>query len=203
MKLSPRLGTFFFVTVSAMGAFMFAASSQTAPTTVKGPFFDPYSGMNLYVLPPGTWMQCQKAAQELGGTLATISSAEENQFVVKTVLQDFSGSGGPNLSLRPLWIGLYDASGILQDDARGGPSSQHEANFVWVTGAAYKYRNWNLETGEPNNFSREYYTAINWHAAHGDSGVLGTWNDTPDNGTIGDGGNTDGPYYAIAALPAR
>jgi hypothetical protein len=200
-RLSSSLAA---VAVSATGAFMLTASSPAVPATVVGPFFNPISGLNLFVVPPGTWTQCEKAAQELGGTLLTISSAEENQFVIKNVLRDFSDNGGPNLSYRPLWIGLHDPTGAARDDGAGGASSQHAANFIWVNDSPMTYRNWNTDTGEPNNFQpREYYGAINWHTAHGDSGVIGTWNDVPVNGTVSRGGNTDGPYYGIAAVPVR
>jgi hypothetical protein len=192
------------VAISATGAFMLTASSPAVPDSPFGPFFDPISNLNLFVLPPGTWTQCEKRAEELGGTLMTISSAEENEFVVKNVLRDFSDNGGPNLSFRPLWIGLYDPAGIDRDDDAGGPSSQHAANFVWVNRSPATYRNWNTDTGEPNNYRPcEYYGTINWHTAFGDSGVIGTWNDTPVNGTVSRGGNTDGPYYGIAAVPAH
>jgi hypothetical protein len=46
----------------------------------------------------------------------------------------------------------------------------------------------------------EYYTAINWHFAQGSTSNHGTWNDAPVNGSSGDGGTTDGPYYGIVEI---
>jgi hypothetical protein len=163
------------------------------------------------VINPGSWTQIQADAQSLGGNLVTVASAAENAFIVSTILQNFTGSGGPDLSHLPLWIGLSDPSFDL-----GGGS--HAGNFVWADGSSSAYRNWNAGTGEPNddpvsgngnpngalNFAGggngEYYTAINWHYAQG-GGPQGTWNDTPDDGTLAFGGNSDGPYYGIAEVP--
>jgi hypothetical protein len=36
-----------------------------------------------------------------------------------------------------------------------------------------------------------------WHYAQGSTSDPGTWNDTPLNGSLGYGGNSDGPYYGI------
>jgi hypothetical protein len=188
--------------VSVTMAFILLAARGAGAVTIEGPFLDPYSGMNLYVLPLGTWTQSESAAQQLGGNLMTISSSAENQFVVNNVLQDFTGSGGPSLSDLPLWIGLYDPTGAAHDDGPGGAGSQHAANFLWVDGSSSAYRNWNSSTNEPTDSSPgEYYSTINWHTAQGTSGVVGTWNDTPLAGTTGYGGNSNGPYYGIAAVP--
>lgn len=169
-------------------------------TVVVGPVFDPYSNANLFVVSRENWIQAESEAQGLGGNLITIHSSAENEFVVTTILQDFSGNGGPNLSAVPLWIGLYDPTGAAVGDGPGGTGSQHAANFVWADGESSTYRNWN--TSEPNNaLNDEYYTAFNWHFAQGLSGATpGTWNDIPVAGRLGDGGNTDGPYFGIVAI---
>jgi hypothetical protein len=179
---------------------LLAANLAQAATIVEGPIFDPYADSDLYVLSPSSWSVDEAAAQSLGGNLVTINSAAENTFVVDDVLQDFSSSGGPNLSDLPLWIGLYDPEGAVSDDGPGGPNSQHAANFEWVNGSGSTYRYWN--SGEPNDETPgEYYTVIDWNVSRGDGpATLGTWNDTPDAGTTGFGGNTDGPYYGIAEV---
>ena len=159
-------------------------------SVVWGPIFDSISEENLYVVSPSDWTGAEAEAQELGGNLVTINSAAENQLIVDDVLQDFTSSGGPNLSATPMWIGLYDP------DEGDGSGSQHAADFEWADGSVSTYRNWN--PGEPNdNDGKEYWTAINWDYARNSSDTPGTWNDTPDEGTVV---NLKGPYYGIAEV---
>ena len=173
---------------------------------VEGPIYDPVGHVNLYVVPIATWTQAEAEARALGGHLVTIGSAAENEFIVKNVLLDLSASGGPNLSKLPLWIGLHDPAGAKQDDGAGGVNSTHAANFCWVDGSTATYRNWNVPTGEPNNDhtheNGEYCTVMNWHRAEGSAGP-GTWNDEGNTGSRGFRGQTDGPYYGIAAVPVK
>lgn len=178
-------------------------AQTTWASTIVGPIYDPYSNTDLYVLPQGTWAQDETEAQQLGGNLVTISSSADNAFIVSNVLTNFTGDGGPNLSAAPLWIGLYDPTGILSDDGPGGPGSQHAADFVWVNGSTSTYRNW--DSGEPNDLDsesgqHEYYGTINWHWAAG-NGIQGGWNDTPLGGTAGYSAPLTGPYYGIASIP--
>jgi hypothetical protein len=186
------------LTLLTAGLLCFAIpGGARAGNIVLGPIFDPNTGMNLFVLSPESWTAAEADAQSLlGGHLVTIPSAADNAFIVNNVLKDFSGSGGPNLSNVPVWLGLYDPT---QPDGPGGPNSQHAADFVWADGSTSTYRNWNVDTSEPNNNGgTEYYTAIDWHFAQDPGNPHGTWNDTPLDGTTGFGGNTTGPYYAIA-----
>jgi hypothetical protein len=162
--------------------------------TIVGPVYDPYSESNLYVVsPPGNWDQAEAAAVQLGGHLVTIHSAEENAFLVNTVLRDFTGQGGPNLTTTPIWIGLYDPTGIAADD---GPS--HAANFTWVDGSSSTYRNWH--PGEPNDcYNDEYYGNILPAAYY----PLGTWNDIDlnDPHVISPTWVSYGAIYGIASVP--
>jgi hypothetical protein len=172
-----------------------------ADSLVAGPFVDPYrAGYSVYVTSPDNWLGSEAFAQGLGGNLITIASADENAWVVSSLLVTFGG--GPDLSAVPVWIGYYDPT----PNDGGGPGSQHQADFVWADGSASAYVNW--QSGEPNNANNaEYFTAINWHYAQGNPSALGTWNDTPLGGTVGYGGNTDGlgggsgGYYGIVAIP--
>jgi hypothetical protein len=168
-----------------------AGKSLAVPSNfVEGPVTNTFTGHYYYVIAPGSWTQAQAEAHAMGGHLATIRSAAENNWVISNLLVNFSASGGPNLSVLPLWIGLYDPT--LND----GSGSQHVADFLWDSGETNAYRNWN--SGEPNNTGNaEYYTAINWDFAAGYSSTRGTWNDTPLNGSTGYAGTSSGPYYAI------
>src|SRR5688500_9762451 len=70
---------------------------------------------HYYALTPtaGTWEEAQSYAESLGGHLATITSAAEQDFITQAFVRDqFAG--------RTLWIGLVD-------------SDQMDA-FEWVTG---------------------------------------------------------------------
>jgi len=87
----------------------------------------------------------------------------------------------------PLWIGLNDAA--------------TEGSFVWTTGEPVVFTNW--KSGEPNNFGgNEDYVTVNWEFSRS-TGPKGTWNDTPLNGSLGFGGNTNGPYFGIIEIASE
>jgi Lectin C-type domain len=166
---------------------------------VAGPITNPSNGHAYYVISRGSWTVSEAVAQSLGGHLATIRSAAENSWIVSNVAVDYSGTGGPNASSVPLWIGIYDP--VYGD----GGGAQHAANFVWASGEPITYTNWNPDTGigpDPNNArGLEYYGTINWHYAYGGF-PAGTWNDCPLEGNGPDSAhpNTDGPYYGIVEV---
>ena len=190
-----------FVVKAACAVFLSVSASVSAPagSICWGPVYDPASNADLYVVSKGTWTQAEATAVQLGGHLLTIHDAAENAFIVNNVLQDFTGTGGPNLSALPAWIGLYDPTGIAQDDGPGGLGSQHAADFVWADGSTSTYRNWNPEGGANDYGGTEYYATIDWmESAFG--AYQGEWDDNPLNGTQ-DWGAADGPYYGIAAVP--
>jgi hypothetical protein len=167
----------------------------TVPGAFYGPVVNPINGHQYFILPLNNWSNAQTAAQALGGNLATVRSAAENLWLVTNMLADLTIYGGPNLSTLPLWIGLYDPVRSAES------SSQHAADFVWISGETAAYRNWNPSTSEPSNTGGdEFYTAINWHFANGETPDHSTWNDTPLNGTTGYSGTTTGPYYGIAEV---
>ena len=126
------------------------ANVANAGPLVLGPIYDPYSHEDLYVVQQGSWTYAEGVAQSLGGNLLTIHSAAENQFIVKNVLQNFTASGGPNLSDVPLWIGIYDP------DIGDGSGSEHAADFTWVDGSNSTYRNW--QPGSPITLRRASIT---------------------------------------------
>ena len=167
--------------------------STAFASPVVGPIYNSISNVDLYVVSGGSWNDAESQAQALGGHLVTIHSAAENQFIIDNVLLDFSGSGGPNLTNLPVWIGYHDP---VTGDGNG---AIHASNFVWADGSTSTYTNW--ASGEPNNANgTEYYTAMNWHHSVSPSNPAGNWNDTPVGGSTGYGGNSNGGYYGIAAV---
>ena len=168
-----------------------------ADTVVVGPKADPYKpGYDIEVVSPDTWTGAEAFAQGLPtpGNLMSINSYLENLWVVNVVL---TNNSGVNLGAAPLWIGFDDPS----HDTNG---NSHASNFTWVDGSPINFTDWNA--GEPDDAGGdEFYTAIDWQFAQDfgiDPGLLATWNDTPDAGTSGGGGYSDGPYYGLIEVPA-
>lgn len=121
---------------------------------LAGPVTNVSNGHVYYLLTENTWTASQAKAVTLGGNLATIRNEAENSWVYA----NFSEFGGV---ARGLWIGLNDAAS--------------EGNFVWVSGEAVSYRNWDVS--EPNNFGgNENYAHLFWP---GDPRQP-HWNDAPD-----------------------
>lgn len=164
---------------------------------------------HYYALTPyaTNWDAAEKLAVSWGGTLATITSSNEQQFINDTFL---NGA----FEHRPLWIGLMDSPKRGPFSVKAGPvqviiGSKPKANFKWVTGEPLNYENW--RPGQPDNaWPGENYAAINWF--YSDSpprGAKGDWNDAPPDGTTGYGGSTTGPYFGIVerdtdpTLPVR
>ena len=175
------------------GVSLFASLVLVKAGIVAGPLTNIFNNHIYYVISPQNWSNAQMEAQSLGGNLATIRGETENNWVITNILTDFTPSGGPNLTAEPVWTGLYDST---QNDGGG---TQHAADFVWISGETYGYRNW--EPGEPNNNGNgEYWGTINWHFVAGFSSTQGTWNDTPLNGTTGYPGNSTGPYYGLVEI---
>jgi hypothetical protein len=85
--------------------------------------------------PELTWEQGMLAAEELGGHLATITSAAENDFVSALV----QAAGG---DAQRFWLGGY------QTDP-GTAICEPASCWAWVTGETWSYAPW--APGEPNN----------------------------------------------------
>ncbi|HEV2330405.1 MAG TPA: S8 family serine peptidase [Verrucomicrobiae bacterium] len=98
--------------------------SDTNLTIRAGPFLDRGTGNYYYLLGPTNWTTSETWAQELGGHLVTLDSADEQNWVFDT----FAGYGGKN---RNLWIGLTNT--IV------GPFN----NFAYSSGLTnVSYTNW-------------------------------------------------------------
>ena len=99
------------------------------------------------------WLQAKTAAENAGGYLATITSAEEDAFIADLL---------PAGVVMSYWLGGY------QDPATGGANE----NWHWVTGETWLYTNWLL--GEPND---GFSLAEDSLSIYGDSPERGKWND--------------------------
>jgi hypothetical protein len=163
---------------------------------VEGPITNPANGDQYEVIGSVAgggldWLTAESDAEMIGGHLTTINDAAENAWIVTNLAKQVVG--GVNLSDVPLWIGYSDPT----MDAGGG---SHAGNFVWADGETPGFTNW--DAGEPNdNGGVEFYAAINWGLARSGE-AAGTWNDTPEAGSAGFGGTSDGPYFGIVEIAA-
>lgn len=96
------------------------------------------------------WEAAKTRCESLGGHLVTITSKEENEFVVSMI------SGGK-----------YHI---------GGSDVLTEGTWQWVTGETWAWTNWDSRGDqEPNNLSEQDYLMI--HADDSDDNALGSWDD--------------------------
>jgi hypothetical protein len=140
-----------------------------------GPEVEPVSGHRYLLLEPAPWPESEKAAQVLGGHLASIGSPEEQRWVFGT----FGNRGGVE---RSLWIGLSRST-------PGGP-------FVWSDGSGATYRNW--LPGQPDDAlgGEPHVHMISRANTFGHPG--GTWNDL---GTPGAPFTDFDPVCGVVELP--
>jgi hypothetical protein len=83
---------------------------------------------------PLSWRTAKRVCEEVGGHLASVTSAEENRFIC----QSFA-------TTHVCWLGATD--------------ELEEGKWRWVTGEPFSYQKW--FTGEPNNSSGvEHYLAM-------------------------------------------
>jgi hypothetical protein len=110
-----------------------------------------------------SWTDAQAASVALGGTLATVTSQGENDFVFGLVNDDHWESSNGLKWLGP-WMGGYK-----------GPNG----TWHWVTGETWSYSDWGND--QPDN-SGGNETKLNWWysgTAANPSGYY-AWNDFPD-----------------------
>ena len=137
-----------------------------APSVIGGPITNPANGNTYYLLDASTWHAAARGAVVLGGQLATVNSADENEWIFQT----FGDIGG---TTRNLWIGLNDT--IAEGDHR------------WLSDQPVTYTNW--ERGEPNNGGEYYETEEDGVHIWASYYFPGTWNDQPVD-TVSQGGIT-------------
>ncbi len=100
----------------------FAAVSAGAQTIVKGPLYNPDTGSRYYVLEAANWNAARAKAVAMGGDMASIENAAENEWIRSSLVA---------LDLK-VFIGLSD--------------SVTEGTFAWSNGSGSTYVNWH-----PNN----------------------------------------------------
>jgi Ca2+-binding RTX toxin-like protein len=132
------------------------------PSTSGAPVFNPANGHYYDVIGDTniTWTAAKLAAetsnfQGLQGHLATITSQEEQDFLVNAFGID---------GLGPRWLGGYQ-------DTTAPDYLEPAGGWKWITGEAWSYTNW--LSGEPNDGAGE--GGENWLQIRGD--IPPFWND--------------------------
>ncbi|MDP6601949.1 MAG: lectin-like protein, partial [Phycisphaerales bacterium] len=130
-----------------------------------------------------TWEAARDNAASQGGYLATPLSAAENEFVLTDLLEGVPYYGP--------WFGLYQ-------DFEHPDYSEPDGGWVWVTGEALEWTNW--ESGEPNDSQGEHWGSFlssgEWNDYRGDSpGHIIEWSaDCNGDGIVDYGQILDGTY---------
>jgi len=129
-----------------------AVAGPAFANPLVGPVINPANGNSYYLLQSTSWTDSERQAIHLGGHLATINDAAEQDWVYQT----FGGyAGGKHL----LWIGLTDA--------------RVEGQYRWVSGQTPAYTNW--ASGEPNNSQGgEDYVAM-YYPGHSSQSKWNDW----------------------------
>ncbi|MGE3108915.1 MAG: lectin-like protein [Phycisphaerales bacterium] len=129
------------------GSFGSGSLTLGLPGIVAGPIVHPFNNHTYYLTEAQSWQDAELLAVVYGGHLATIRSADENDWIRATL-------GFADETFRPMWIGLNDFA---------DPGA-----FTWISGEPVVYTNW--AEGQPDNFTG------NEHVAVLDS-LTGTWYD--------------------------
>jgi hypothetical protein len=139
--------------LGALGALCLSTAAASGGVVV-GPVVNPANGHSYSLLTQGTWTAGEAEAVTLGGHLATVNDAAEQEWI----FSNFGAFGGVQ---RLLWIGYNDAAA--------------EGTFTWVSGETPAYTNWT--PGEPNALTPlEDYAAI-YYPNHSAGGRWNDWDD--------------------------
>jgi hypothetical protein len=144
------------IPLSSAAIILFAVAFHARADILAGPITNPANGHDYYLLSPNNWTMSEAEAESLGGTLAMIKNADEQDWVFSTFSRNVNHNG--------LWIGLHRKR-------PGGP-------FVWVTDAKLDYVNW--DQGEPNNVGG----IENCVQMQNGGSAPGSWNDLSDNSLL-------------------
>src|SRR4029079_990209 len=141
---------------------------------LAGPLTNAANAHTYYLLSSNTWTASEAEAVGLGGHLATINDAAENQWVLNTF---FPLTGSFYASL---WIGLNDAA--------------NEGQFGWASGEPVTFTYW--YPGEPNNCDGEDFATIR-HPS--EVPPTGAWNDLSDTSGLE---TPNAPTFGVVELPS-
>ena len=158
---------------SALGLVLFASATIAQPLYTA---INPDNGHTYYLLPQNTWVSSEMEAAMMGGHLATVRNAAEEDWIYST----FSSYGGTS---RNLFIGL--TSGSADGSVPG--------NFYWVSGDTSTYRNW---FGPEPSDSVEHFTEIIGPGLYGSGG----WNNIPNVSFDGYSGGASIPCCGVVEV---
>ena len=150
------------LSVSASRTVLVLASEISILT---GPLTNETNGNKYYLLSAASWTESEAFARELGGHLATVRNADEQEWIWET----FSAFGGEE---RSLWIGLND-----QDQ---------EGSYQWASGEAVGYTHWldGQPDDNPSSGGEDYVHIIRRGNAF--NAAPGFWNDLADTDAVFD-----------------
>ena len=131
------------------------------------------------VIAPSTWANAKSAAEALthlglSGYLATITSAQENEFIRSSFDSQLNNFA---------WIGASDAATEGQWLWVTGPETGTQFSQVSVATAPFNYENWGPV--EPNNSGNEDVAAFNLGGTSGGGTLNGQWGDTSTTTMLG------------------
>ncbi len=147
-----EIGHSYTVRVGSYATAVTGAGNITIAAGALGDFTNPANGHRYLAFAGTTWTSSEAFAVAAGAHLVTIDDQAENDWVQA----NFGALLGVD---RRIWIGFNDGT--------------TEGQFVWSSGAAVGFTNWN--PGEPNNGgSGEDFAEL--------LGSNGKWNDLADSG---------------------
>jgi hypothetical protein len=117
-----------------------------------------------------TWAAAKAMAEQMGGHLATITSAAEDALVFSLINDPKYWS--PNGNHGP-WLGGYQPAG----------SPEPAGGWTWVTGEAWTYSNW--APGQPGDIDADDGAHENILHYHFPNGGVPMWNDWHDGSSAG------------------
>ena len=148
-------------------------TTDTNFNIVAGPYLDAANGHYYYLLGATNWTVSENWAEELGGHLATVDTANEENWI----FDNFANYGSVNHNL---WIGLTNAQATA---------------FGWISGETNAYVNW-LSSQPLNNSGTRNYTFI-----QGATNVpSGLWVCANDNGFIQNAPGKMNIVYGVAEV---
>jgi hypothetical protein len=143
------------INVRALFAAAAICASSSSAAIVSGPVVDPANGHTYYLLSADTWSTSETEALSLGGTLATVNDAANNDWIFNT----FSAG------TRNLWIGYNDGN--------------FDNTFTWADGEPVTYTNWDTALNQPNLGPERWVFIARGNLGYGENATK--WHDIVNN----------------------